>query len=89
MSLVSKSRKVKRKGTVQELKIVQSLTRRGVDTLAMEEVETPRRDIKKASSSSRTGQSSSHAKRQKQDPEAHLEGHDENGKRQTLVFILA
>jgi hypothetical protein len=95
MSLISKSTKVKPKGTIQELKIVPSVTRRGVDTLAMEEVRTPRRVNKTASSSRPTSQSSSPAKRQRQDgfdPEPlpyALAGSDENGKRRTLVFIFA
>jgi hypothetical protein len=48
----SKPRKVKPKGKVRELKFVQSISRRGVDTLKAEEVETPRHQSEKATSSS-------------------------------------
>jgi hypothetical protein len=95
MSVSSQARKIKQKGTVRELKIVPSVTRRGADTLIAEEVSMPRRDNKKASSSHRTNQSSSPMKRQKlegfdAEPLAcHFEGADDYGKRQTLVFILS
>jgi hypothetical protein len=90
----SKARKVKPKGTVRELKIVQSISRQGVDTFKTEEVGMPRRDIKNASSSRRSNQSSSPAKRPKQDGfdaeplPCHFEGPDDDGKRETLVCIL-
>jgi len=93
MSVYSQARKVRQKGTVRELKVVPSVTRRGADTLKTEEVKTPGRDRAKASSSNRANQSSSPTKRRK------LDGFDaqplpldfvdsgEAGKRQTLVFI--
>jgi hypothetical protein len=94
MAHVSKARKVKPKGRVIELKVVHSITRRGLDTLTTEEVRTPRRDGKKASSSKAKSQSSSPAKRPKLDGcdadplPFDLEGLEDHGKRRTLVFIL-
>lgn len=91
MSFISKARKVKQKGTVRELKIVQSVSRRGADTLKTEEVQTPRREAQKASSARGINQSSSPRKRPKLDGfdaemvPCHFEGSE---KRQTLVFIL-
>ena len=94
MAHVSKARKVKPKGRVIELKVVHSITRRGLDTLTTEELRTPRRDSKKASSSKAKSQSSSPAKRPKLDGlDAEpllfdLESLEDHGKRRTLVFIL-
>lgn len=93
-SYVSQARKVKRKGIVRELKVVHSVTRRGLDTLTTEEVQPPRRDSQKASASRTRTQSSSPAKRRKLDvfdPEplpCHLEVHDDYEKRQTMVLNL-
>jgi hypothetical protein len=93
-SYVSQARKVKQKGIVRELKVVHSVTRRGLDTLTTEEVQLPRRDSQKASSSRTRTQSSSPAKRRKLDVfdaeplPCHLEGHDDYEKRRTLVLIL-
>jgi hypothetical protein len=94
MAHVLKVKKVKPKGRIIELKVVHSITRRGLDTVTTEEVRTPRRDGKKASSSKAKSQSSSPAKRPKLDGfdaeplPFDLEGLEDNGKRQTLVFIL-
>jgi hypothetical protein len=94
MSL-AKPRKVKKKGTVRELKIVHSVSRDGVDILKAEQIKTPRREPQKSSSTSRLNQSSSPKKRLKLDGfEAEpipccFEGSDDCKKGQTLVsFIL-
>ena len=97
MSFASKPRKVKPKGMLKELKIVHSVSRRGVDVLKAEVMKTPRHKSQKSPSSSRINHSSSPIKRQKADDlepfdaepiPFHLEGHDEYKKRQTLVFIF-
>jgi hypothetical protein len=94
MSFASKSRKVKAKGTVRELKIVQSVSRRGADTLKTEEVKTPRRESQRASSSSRLNQTSSPTKRPKLEAFDNepipfdLEGPEVTKKRQTLVLLF-
>lgn len=93
MSHVSQARKVKREGVVRELKLVQTITRRGVDTLKGEEVHTPRHAGTKASPSKARTQSSSPAKRLKlhafdaEPVPSSLDGPDDYEKRQTLVFI--
>src|SRR5271156_4424646 len=92
MSFVSRARKVKKKGTVQQLKLVQTVSRRGLDTLTTEAVETPRRRTEKASSSS---QSLSPRKRQKlngfaaESLPSNSEGpvEFEERERETLVFV--
>lgn len=92
MSLSSKPKKVKPKGTVRELKLVHSVNRRGAHTIKTEEVKTP-----KQGGPSSTGQhscSSSPIKRLKLDASDNgpipfvLEGPDMPTKRQTLVFLL-
>lgn len=94
MSLASKPRKVKPKAKVQELKFVQSVSRRGVDTLKAEEVKTPRRKSQKATSSSQHAESSSPTKRIKLDPQDtepilfEFKGPEDDEKRRTLVFHL-
>jgi hypothetical protein len=94
MSVVSKSRKVKLRPTVRQLKLVQSVTRRGADTITTEEVKTPRQERQKGPSSSRTKESSSPMKRPKLEGwdakpvQCDFQGADEDGKRQTMVFIL-
>jgi hypothetical protein len=93
MSLASKPKKVKQKGALRELKIVQSVSRRGADIVATEEVKTPRRVASPKASSTQRNQSSSPAKRRKLDGwdeqpiPCHLEGHEEHQERQTLVFL--
>jgi hypothetical protein len=94
MSTVSKPRKVKPNGSVRVLKLVPSISRRGLDKLKTEEVKTLRHESQKGSTSGRQTQSSSPTKRPK------LEGYDTNPipfdfrgpeddmKRQTLVCHL-
>jgi hypothetical protein len=95
MSLSSKPKKVKLKGTVRELKLVQTISRHGTDTIKAEEVKTPQHGSRKATSTSHHKDSSSPTKRLKMgtffDSEpipCNLEGPDMSKKRQTLVFIL-
>jgi len=95
MSLSSRPKKIKAKGTFRELKLVHTVSRKGYDTIKTEEVKTPRRGSKNGASSSHTkNASSSPAKRRK------LESVDEehvplnldspaSGKRQTLVFAYS
>jgi hypothetical protein len=91
MSLSSKPKKVKRKGTVRELKLVHSINRRGDDTIKTEEVKTPK---KEAPSTSQRSHSSSPIKRLRlevfdNEPVPFvLEGPDMSEKRQTLVFLF-
>lgn len=91
MSRSSRPEKIKPKGSVRELKLVQSVSRRGHDTLKVEEVKTPRRRDQKASSSTLRTHSSSPAKRAKLEDfdgepiPFHLEGPDVSPKRRTLV----
>jgi hypothetical protein len=92
MSLSSKPKKFKPKGTVRELKLVHTINRRGADTIKAEEVKTPSR---KAPSTSQHNHSSSSIKRPKMgtffDLEpipCDLDGPDMPKKRQTLVFLL-
>jgi hypothetical protein len=91
MSLASRVTKVKRKGTVQELKVVDSVNRRGSDVFRLEEVKTPK---KKGASTSQRNLSSSPIKRPKLEAfetEAFASDLDDAGtskKRQTLVFLL-
>lgn len=87
MSLSSKPKKFKPKGTVRELKLVHTINRRGADTIKAEEVKTPSRKAPSHSSSS--------IKRSKMgtffDSEpipCDLEGHDMPKKRQTLVSLF-
>jgi len=102
MSFASRHTKVKPKGVVREVKIVHSISRRGVDTLIAEEVKTPRHEAPKASSSSRLNESStpnrlkqsaSPTKRPKlcmfdvEPIPCQFEGPDDYKKRQTLVLF--
>ena len=91
MSFSSKPRKLKPKGTVWELKLVQIINRHGADNIKAEEVQTPSR---KAPSTSQPNYSSS-IKHQKLgtffDSEpipCDLEGPDMPKKHQTLVFLF-
>jgi hypothetical protein len=93
MSLSSKPKKIKPKGGCQELKVVQTVSRKGYDTIKTEEVKTPRRDAKNGLSTSQPQQPSrSPSKRLKLDPfdaepiPLNMEGPGTSGKRQTLVF---
>jgi hypothetical protein len=91
MSISSKPRKIQRKGTVQELKLVQTIGRRGADTIKTEEVKTPQHVSRKASSNSL--HTSSPIKRRKMEAfdsepiPCDLGGLDKFTKRQTLVFL--
>jgi hypothetical protein len=91
MSLSSKLRKIKPKGTVQELKLVHTINRRGADTIKTEEVKTPRRETP---STSQHGHSSSPIKCPKLDSSDigsipfFLDSPDISKKRQTLVFLF-
>jgi hypothetical protein len=92
MSLSSKPKKVRRKAAVRELKLVQSISRRGADSLKAEEVTTPRRRSQNEPSTSQRSRVASSIKRPKlefSDVEAipcDLEGPNASQKRQTLVF---
>jgi alpha-N-acetylglucosamine transferase len=91
MALASRHKKVKKKGTVTELKLVETISRNGCDTWKLEVVKTPRG---KASSTNARVQSSSPAKRPKLDDfdSEHIPYDSDFGqreeKRQTLVFHL-
>jgi hypothetical protein len=90
----SKPKKYTPKGTVRQLKIVQSVSRRGYDGLKTEEVKTPK---KKAAIKGQQTHSSSPIKRPKLDPSAfdcdpiqlYLEGPDTSSKRRTLVCLFS
>jgi hypothetical protein len=94
MSFSSKAKKVKPKGIVRELKLVHSTNRRGSDIIKTEEVKTPKKSSKNASSSNQRNQSSSPTKRSKMDVSDmepisfHLEGLESDMKRSTLVFLF-
>ena len=84
----------KAKGKFKELKLVQTVTRKGNDIIKTEEVKTPRRGPKNGPSTSQTHQlSSSPMKRAKleiYDEEPipwNIEGAEAFGKRKTLVFF--
>ena len=91
MSLFSKPKKVIPKGTVRELKLVQTVSRRGRDTIKAEEVKTPGSGSQKAATSRL---SRSPSKRNKievfdEEPIPWLLGDsDTSKKRQTLVYLL-
>jgi len=91
MSLSSRPRRIKAKDTVREMKLVHSITRRGCDTIATEEIETPTQDT---ASTSRHSRSCSPVKRQKLETFEDgpipivLDGPDMPKKRQTLVSLL-
>jgi len=95
MSLSSKPKTIKPKNKFQELKLVQTVTRKGKDILKTEELSTPRSGPKNGPSTSETHlPSSSPNKRPKLDPfyeepiPWNLDGTEASGKRQTLVFAL-
>jgi hypothetical protein len=94
MPFSSKAKKVKSKGTVRELKLVQSVTRRGADTIIAEEVKTPPHCLLTTPSTSQRNQSSSPFKRSKlwdfdADPiPFDLEGSNMPKTRLTLVFLF-
>jgi KDZ transposase family protein len=92
MSLSSKSTKVKRKGTVREHKLVQSINHNGSDTIEVEELKTPKHMSQKLMPSNQQNQTSP-TKRPKMDPfnsgpiPFNLEDPDNYRKRQTLVLL--
>ena len=92
MSFSSKPKKVIPKGTLHELKLVQTINHRGSDTLKTEEVKTPRHGQQTTLSTSKQDHSSSPFKHPKlQDFNVNpitfnMEGIDVSKKRQTLVF---
>lgn len=94
MSIASKPTKFKAKGTVRELKVVQTVSRRGRDVIKTEEVKTPRHCSQKGSTSQLGGPSSSPTKRTKvegfdEEPIPwHLDDSDISKKRQTMVFLF-
>jgi hypothetical protein len=94
MSLSSKPKKIKPKGTVRELRIVHSVNRRGVDTIKTEVVKTPQQGSSKMPSASQGSRSSSPIKRRRVeifDSEpipCNLEEPDLPKKRQTMVFLF-
>lgn len=91
MSTSSRPKKVRPKGTVIQLKLVETVNRRGADTLKTEEVKTPRRGSGKSAIASGSRHSSSPTKRRKleavdEEPiPFYVEGSDALKKRQTLV----
>ena len=96
MSLSSKPKKIKAKGSFKELKIVQMVSRKGKDAIKTEEVKTPRRGTRKGPSTGHSNQtSSSPVKRSKLEPFDeepilwNLEAPDQFGKRQTLVQVYS
>ena len=93
MSLSSKPKKIKRKGSCRELKVVQTLNQKGYDIITTEEVKTPCNANNAPSASQACQQSFSLKKFQKiesfEEPiPFHLEGPGGSEKRQTLVLFL-
>ena len=94
MSFSSKPKNVIPKGTLRELKLVQTINHRGSDTLKTEEVKTPRHGQQTTPSTSKQDHSSSPFKCPKLqdfnvDPITFdMEGIDVSKKRQTLVFLF-
>ena len=95
MSLSSRPKKIKPKVAVRELKLVQTVSRRGVDAIKTEEDKTLHRSSQKAQSTTPANHSSSPTKCFKfeaNDGESNLfclEGYGMLNKRQTMVFILS
>jgi hypothetical protein len=94
MSLSSKVKKIKAKGTVRELKLVHSIGRRGADIIKAEEVNTPGQSLPTTPLTSQRNQSSSPVKRARMDVfdsepiPCNLGDSDKSKKHQTLVCIL-
>ena len=86
MSVSSKPKKIKPKGTVRELKLVQSISRFGSDTIKAEEDKAPWHGSGKATSSSPTKRPKMETFDSEPIP-CNLEGPDVSKKRQTLVFL--
>jgi hypothetical protein len=95
MTRSSKPKKIKAKARFQELKLVQTVSRKGLDTVKTEEIKTPRRGRNNGPSTSQPHQSSSPTKRPKLDTfdeepiPFNLEARDGSGKRKTLVAIYS
>ena len=91
MSLASRLKKVRLKGAVRELKIVDTVNHRGSDVLTLEEVKTPK---KRAASTSQRNLSSSPIKHPKLEAfeaesfPSDLDDGSTSKKRQTLVFFF-
>ena len=91
MSLSSRARKVKPKGTVRELKLVHSTNRRGGHIIITEEAETPKQEAPSTSQLSGSSSPLKHRKLEASDDAPIpfiLEGPDMSKKRQTLVIVL-
>src|SRR5271168_3845398 len=91
MSLASRPKKVRLKGAVRELKLVDAVNCRGSDVLTLEEVKTPK---KRAASTSQRNLSSSPIKRPKLEAfeaesfPSDLDDGSTSKKHQTLVFLF-
>jgi len=93
MSLSSRPKKVKPRGIVQELKIVETVTRRGVKTIKAVEATPARSAFQNEPSTSKSNPVSSIKRRKVEFSDLepipyHMEGPDITEKRQTLVFLL-
>ena len=94
MPIAFKPKKVKPKGTVHELKLVNMVNRHGLDTLQTEEVKTPKNGQQSTSSPNHRNPSSSPVKHQKLDNfnidpiSFNLDDPDIPKKRQTLVSLF-
>ena len=92
--ILFQTKKVIPKGTLCELKLVQTINHRGSDTLKTEEVKTPRHGQQMMPSTSKQDHSSSpfkHPKLQDFNVDSitfNMEGIDVSKKRQTLVFCF-
>ena len=94
MSLSSKPKKIKPKDGCRELKVVQTVSRKGYNTLKTEEVKTlPHPLINEPSTSQHHQPSSSPTKKRKlnhfESIPWNMEGPDTSGKRQTLVIVYS
>jgi hypothetical protein len=97
MALSSKPKKIKAKGRCRELKVVQTVSRKGYDTFKTEEAKKTRQDVEGGPSTSQPHYSSSSPRKRPklehfdQEPiPLNLECpvDDTSGKRQTLVFVF-
>ena len=94
MSLFSKPKKLKPKGTVQEFKLVHTTNRRGADTIKAEVGKTPQKKSQKGPSTSQPNCSLSPTKCPRMgifesDPiPLNLKDPDMSRKQQTMVFFF-
>jgi hypothetical protein len=92
MSFSSRAKKVKPKGIVRDLKLVQTINRRGANTIKTEEIITPKHGSNDFASTSQRNYSSSPNKRRRIDNfdgeslPFDLDVDDSSKRRQTLVF---